>query len=273
MGYNQGHTLEANTSFVRCNCNRKINNMYSPVYVMKNLETKALLFFAWMIGSSTLLRAEEAPDYWPLEVGNQWVYLHHGVDDGQRFDNQVILEVLKTKTIDGNSYAELSNGQLLRKDEAGNIIEYNQFERPRDVSELIIFDLTNLDEQHYRSPHDYTVFPPRLGLLSYPFIFRDARREDDEILNIPAGTFREVLTFSHGDSGGYFGVSLARDIGPVLSRYSTDVVDSEGNAINSAIYELMQYRIDGTTRPIIGVVRADSWAEIKMRDNDSFISP
>ncbi len=54
-----------------------------------------------------------------------------------------MLEVVAQANIEGKEYYELSNGQLLRKDDEGNIIERNRSES-REEAEFIIFDVTQI---------------------------------------------------------------------------------------------------------------------------------
>ena len=216
---------------------------------------RMLLGFALLVGSSPVLVAQDVPDYWPLEVGNKWVYNHTQVDGGVESSEKVTLEVVALYEIEGRNYFAMSNGQLLRKDAEGNVIELNQFERPDDP-EVIVFDMTNLGDTQYRISLRYTIFPPTFGLMG---TVSHARTTDPLSITVPAGVF-EVITFTHGDLGGFRSVALARDVGPVRSMFFSDIVGEDG-PLNGASFELAEYRIGGRNYP--SVVKDRSWGELK----------
>ena len=215
-----------------------------------------LLLLALLVGSSQALRAQDVPDYWPLELGNSWVYNHTWIDDGVEFDEVVTLEVVGESRVGDHTYFEMSNGQLLRKDDEGNVIELNQFERPDDP-EVIVFDMTNIGDTQYRISLRYTIFPPTLGLIG---TVSPARTTDPLSITVPAGVF-EVITFTHGDLGGFFSVALARDVGPVRSTFFSDIVGEDGKPLSGASFELAEYRTGGRNYP--SVVKDRSWGELK----------
>ena len=104
-------------------------------------------------------------DYWPLEVGNRWVYEHYlrnfEGDDLVEFRDEVVLEVLSQEEADGQVYSRLSNGQLLRKDEEGNIIKHHPFSSPDTTfTEIMLFDFTHLDDPEYFYYFTSGAFPP-----------------------------------------------------------------------------------------------------------------
>ena len=118
----------------------------------------------------------EIADYWPLDRGNKWIYEHTtGVlnAEGLRIDfqEQVTLEVLDEEERAGQIYVRLNTGQLIRKSEKGDILEYNdRFDEIQDT-EMLVFDFSSLTTRDdgtfaYRVP--YQVVPPTIGGQSLP---------------------------------------------------------------------------------------------------------
>ena len=122
--------------------------------------------------------ATEIVDYWPLNKGNKWIYEHTiGVlnSEGLRIDfqEQVTLEVLDEEERAGKTYFRLNTGQLIRKSEKGDILEYNdRFDEIQDT-EMLVFDFSSLTTRNdgiftYQVP--YQVMPPTIGGQSLPQI-------------------------------------------------------------------------------------------------------
>lgn len=67
-----------------------------------------------------------AQDYFPLQLGNQWVYRTTGTRSG----SPLVLEILKTAEFDGNTYMNLHSSATgdywLRRHEDGSIWQYDQ---------------------------------------------------------------------------------------------------------------------------------------------------
>ena len=79
-----------------------------------------------LIGAVLALSASAQPDYFPLQVGNQWVYRVGGrFDAGAR-----VIEITSTQTVNLREYfvttGLTSDALLLRKNEAGSLVFYNQ---------------------------------------------------------------------------------------------------------------------------------------------------
>ena len=205
-----------------------------------------------------------ADDYWPLEVGNRWVYeRRHSfiryTDDGNgervELKEEFVLEVLSQEEVDGQVYSRLSNGQLLRKDEEGNIIKHHPFSSPDTTfTEVMIFDVTHLDDPEYRVYGAYWLFPPTPTLCCTPY---PAYRSLTTV-SVPAGSF-DAIYFGDGDLTGGVIIYLALSVGPVLSIRSGNA-DVLGEAWED-LYELLRYRISGKSYPT--AVGEHSWGEIK----------
>ena len=221
-------------------------------------------------------------DYWPLEVGNRWVYEHHRIDfdfgEGNHMvelKEEVVLEVLSQEEVDGQVYFRLSNGQLLRKDEEGNIIERRAPVRQGeswDTAEIVIFDITHLDDPEYRFYFPYGVFPPTRGgggTTPYP-----AARSVTTV-SVTAGVF-DAIFFAHGDFVDATNIYLGLNVGVVLSQWFSDqcglaanVLDEEDGEVlcQGEAFRLVRYRVGGKNYPT--AVFKDSWGEIKHR----FLTP
>lgn len=211
---------------------------------------RSLLCF---LGCSVALWSQEAPDYWPLQVGNKWVYSHRQrTQDGERLpDETVTLKVVSRQHVDGQDYFQLSNGQLLRKDNDGNILERNRFMESAEP-EFIIFDVTHLDDPKYRFLAPYTVFPPTLG-HSQPATSPTPRFASTNIprwlvlyQTVPAETF-QVIQFGLGSGlAEMINVYLAESVGVVFSETVSDLDDFDS-------YELVEYRVGGAEDPTLDV--------------------
>ncbi len=206
--------------------------------------------FVLLVASPTL-QAQERLDYWPLDVGNRWVYSHNWNDGDDDLHEEITIEVLTLTEIQGQIYSELSNGQLLRKDEIGNIWALVGNE------EFLVFDLSNLDDPDYDISLAYIAFPPVNSLVPTYFPTRGTRANDKGELytiTLSIGIF-PTICFTTGELSAVRRVCLAENVGPVLSTRSTDLPGRFN------LYELVQYRIGGNMHPT--VLKKASWAEIK----------
>ena len=194
----------------------------------------------WMLSYAGSLWAQEALNYWPLEVGNRWVYNHIQVTiDGEKLpDETVILEVVSQERIEEKDFFELSNGQLLRKDEEGSIVER------RGETDVVIFDMSHLDDSQYRLFIPDHAFPLTGGSGSgYPATRAIVDPSGHPVsVTVPAGTF-SCIQFSDGDLAASFSMLLAESVGPVFHARYTDLP----NFVNR--YELIEFRVGGTTYP------------------------
>ena len=222
-------------------------------------------------------------DYWPLEVGNRWVYERTRIDFDFDFGEgnhmvelkeEVVLEVLSQEEVDGQVYFRLSNGQLLRKNEEGNIIErrapdVGQGER-WDTAEIVIFDITHLDDPEYRFYFPYGVFPPTRG-GGVGFL---AARSVGTV-SVPAGVF-DAISFVYGGFPAFFSIDLGLNVGVVLSQWfseqcglAANVLDEEDGEVlcQGEEFRLVRYRVGGKRYPT--AIFKDTWGEIKHR----FLTP
>ena len=198
-----------------------------------------------------------AEDYWPLEVGNWWLYEHYVSypDDEMNLvqsTEEVLLEVQSREEVNGQVYFRLSNGQLLRKDDHGSIVEL------KGEDELTLFDMSNLEDPVRTIFIPEGAFPLTGGGGSgYPATraLVDGRGQPGTV-TVPAGVFHAVF-FADGDLAATFTIHLAPGVGPVRQSRGTDLPGH----VNS--FELLSYRIGGTTYPTtVGDV---SWANVKQK--------
>ena len=211
-----------------------------------------------------------ADDYWPLEVGNRWVYeRRHSLlyvyeeEVVELKKEEVVLEVLSQEEVNGQVYSRLSNGQLLRKDEEGNIIEHNnRFSFPdTTIKEFMIFDVTNLDDPEYRFYFPYGVFTPeaeRNAPVGHYPVYRRATT-----VTVPAGVF-DGIHFGDGDLTGGITIFLGLNVGVVMSVLYTN---ADTDPVGVDLYELVRYRVDGKSYPTAAI--RNTWGEIKR----SFLVP
>ncbi len=193
-----------------------------------------------LLGGAVMAQTETSADYWPLHVGNRWVYEHTSGfydSDGLRIDSQeqVVLEVLGEEEVEGNTYFRLNTGQLIRKNEKGDILEYNdRFDEIQDT-EMLVYDFSSPANRAngifaHRPP--YAFRPPTIGggsLTQDPSftrydVYRNFHRGkvyvDDYDFYIPRGEFENVLlcafSYSFNTTAGWF-ILFAPDIGIVSS--------------------------------------------------------
>ena len=218
------------------------------------------ILFTILLCVCTPVFGQDVPDYWPLEIGNQWIYNHIMAEDGDvQQDETLILRVVALAEIDGTHYFEMSNGKLLRKDGAGNVIEHNQIESVDEV----IFDFNNLSDPGYRFFVPYSVFPP--GLVGDAHIASPVARYSSALggsltRTVPAGTF-EAVQFSFGDVSRATNIYFAENVGVLFSESGGHM----GAPFES--YSLVEYRVGGTTQPT--VAHHASWAKIKRSQRDT----
>ena len=171
------------------------------------------------------------------------------------------MEVLSQEEADGHVYSRLSKGQLLRKDEEGNIIKHHPFSSPDTTfTEIMVFDLTHLDDPEYRF-YFSGAFPPtpELGYATFYPAYRWMRT-----VTVPTGSF-DAVYFGDGDFTGGIEIYLGFNVGPVLSRLTGNADVAE--EIEEDLYELVRYRIGGKSYPT--AVSEHTWGEIKR----SFLVP
>lgn len=204
----------------------------------------AVLAMLWCAGTS---RGEAAADYWPLEVGNQWLYehAHHSPEEGVVLDT-VLLQCVSKATIAGNEYFVLNTGSRLRTNEEGSILER------RGEADVVIIDLSHLEDSQYRFFIPEGAFPFVGGCGSgYPAT-RSASR-----CSVSVGAERfACVWFGDGYLSEGATLSLVAGIGPVRMAFTTDIPPGWRD-----MYELIEYRLGGGAGPTS--VRSTSWAEIK----------
>jgi hypothetical protein len=223
--------------------------------------TKACLVWlcAGMSIVASALGAQALPDYWPLQVGNRWVYRHTQVTQtGESSEEMIAIEVVAQQQAGGHDYFALSNGQLLRTNGEGNLVERNRF-TDRPEPEFVIFDFTHLEDSEYRFYFPYAVFPPTLGYgqpAIYPTVRYTSGYNGEAIhLAVAAGTFAVVQFGNSYGLAEMYNVFLAMNVGVVLSYMGSDIPEEIDR------YELVEYRLDGKTYPT--AVAKCSWAEAK----------
>ncbi len=84
---------------------------------------------------ATLLIAATLPgqDYFPLEVGNQWIYRIGGSLSGVLTPSTFVAEITGARVIDGKEYFQLTGmpggTRLLRKNDAGTLVFFSEQDR------------------------------------------------------------------------------------------------------------------------------------------------
>lgn len=103
-----------------------------------------------LILTSTLYESStgQEGDYFPLQVGNKWVYCHtvNFIDEDSTLTDTKDIYTLEIESIqieNGISYYRLSNGLLVRKDENGSIFEFNDRFESIENGEFLVFDFSN----------------------------------------------------------------------------------------------------------------------------------
>ena len=219
----------------------------------------------------------EIADYWPLDRGNKWIYEHTtGVlnAEGLRIDfqEQVTLEVLDEEERAGQIYVRLNTGQLIRKNEKGDILEYNdRFDEIQDT-EMLVFDfssLTTRDDETFAYRVPYQVMPPTIGGQSLPqgpsvtrfLMYRSFYRVGLDDLFMPLGLANVlVCSFSYPlldpISEGSVGIVFAPHIGIVRSGIA-------GNDVGEFEFYLLVEAVIAGEQKFPTNISTSSWGEIK----------
>ena len=227
------------------------------------------IIFLFLVGlpvGAVRAQTETSTDFFPLQVGNKWVYeftVGFKNYEGLRvdFQEQVVLEVLGEEEVEGKTYFRLNTGQLIRKNQKGDILEYNdRFDRIQDT-EMLVYDFSspaNGDEDTFAYRMPYEARPPTIGGSSLTqnssYTRYDTHRSfhrgevyvDDYDFFIPRGEFDNVLLcafFSYNDfpQPGWY-ILFAPDIGIVFSASSGSDTGGFGR------YFLVEAVIDGEQR-------------------------
>ena len=216
------------------------------------------ILFSILFCACTSVFGQEAPDYWPLEVGNRWVYEHSlfgddGGLDGVLFSEEIVfLEVEATEEIDGQTYFRLSNGQLLRNNEDGNVVEYNNRFDSIPETEFVLFDFSDPSEGFFQVP--YMALPPTLG-REFPYPGASGRSAFTH--ETPSGNI-DAYAFSFGDISGSFVMQFGRGVGLLKSNTGSDQPGGE-------TWVLVHAFVGGTT-VIKTSVQSQSWGAVKTKD-------
>ncbi|MBL8173748.1 MAG: hypothetical protein JNK48_03710 [Bryobacterales bacterium] len=87
------------------------------------------IVFAAMALTATL----SGQDYFPLEVGNQWIYRIGGALSGVQTPGTLVVEIMGSRTVDGREYFQLAGMpggmRLVRKNEAGTLVFFSEQDR------------------------------------------------------------------------------------------------------------------------------------------------
>lgn len=207
------------------------------------------------------INAIAPPDYWPLQIGNSWTY--HHIRSGPPEDplaseftvieEYVTIAIIDVEQIDDYAYYRFNNGQLLRRDDIGNIIEYNTRFHNIKSGEMLLLDFAGSYE-FFRFP--YGAFPPTLGKADPPPSPAGRPQLQDSIA-VPAGIFR-VYTFDYSEGvDAVTDMSFAENIGLVRSRRYGDV------AYEFETFSLIAATIGGRHLPNDTEVGAVPWGELK----------
>ncbi len=232
------------------------------------LKMKLLLIWA-TLGFLVVSRAgAQQADFWPFKIGNVWEYQHivgeteyseNGEEPQVVIVNQVILSIDATEVIDGKTYFRFNNGQLLRKDNAGNVYEYlNRFADTEegDYPILDFFTPPNHDTTHIQQI-PYALFPPTLGrpIGMWPQQ-RDWVESPLRPIVMPLGTFTEYFIFGYSlGVAETYAYLFADGVGLISSFQGSDTP-----VLNR--YELIRATIDGKKHPT-HVESSSSWGALK----------
>ena len=229
---------------------------------------KLLLVWLTLSSFSANQAGAQQADFWPFHVGNVWEYQHllgapAYPDDGEpqvATVNQVILSIDATEVIDGKTYFRFNNGQLLRKDEAGNVYEYlNRFAGMEEGEYLILdFFTPNSHGETHIQQIPYALFPPTPGrsIGVWPqqrdWVTSPLRR-----LVPPWGNFQGYFSFGYSlGVAETYSYAFADGVGLIFSSQGSDVP-----SINR--YELVRATINGRKHPT-RVESSRSWGALKL---------
>lgn len=220
-----------------------------------------LVVVACLMGS--VAWGSDVDQFWPLEVGNWWRYHHirSGLpEDPTGLDSVFVLveedtielRVLRQEVLGGETYYRLSNGQALRVDGLGNVVEYNDRFPTIDSSEFILLDFSDTDVARVLP---YSIFPPTLGRVDPPPSPANINPEDAVVVS--AGGFAAyTVQYSLGVDL-CMDASFARGVGPVRTRRYSDV------AFEYETYSLVEAVVGSRHIGQSTAVLTSTWASVK----------
>ncbi len=136
-----------------------------------------------LLAVSTRAQTTDAADYFPLNVGNEWVLATISDPPGEPFDTTVVgsLEVLDPVTFGNVAYFPLEDlddtARHYRQDDTGRVWRYF----PESEDELLWFDFTRQDSSSYK------VVDPMYGFTMTVFVRRGLTADT------PAGHFEACV--------------------------------------------------------------------------------
>jgi len=155
--------------------------------------------------------AEVTDTYFPMAVGNYWLYKHRYVWDWREIEitDNLIMTIVGTREIDGVTYFKFLDGRLMRVGEDGNVYR----------EEDLFYDFTSSGE-----PYDYEVPGNYVTRVQ-------------STVEVPIGTCEGYDFNIHFWEHGYHEV-LTRNLGIVYYRFCNDTGGSD-------MYELSEAYING----------------------------
>lgn len=187
---------------------------------------------------ATLFRGSYRPRVSYLRYGPLFAGPQHAVENGQ-------------------IYFRLSNGQLLRNDEDGNVVEYNNRFDSIPETEFVVFDFSNPEDGFFQVP--YLALPPTIGA---EFPYPGASGRSTFIHETPTGSI-DGYHFNFGDLAERFAMNFGRGVGPLNSgRFS----DSPGGET----WVLVHAFVVGTT-VIKTATQSPSWGAFKSFFNEGIM--
>jgi hypothetical protein len=209
-------------------------------------------------------------DYWPLQVGNRWVYSHtRGRTDVYGNEQLVaqdvyVLEATGEETVAGHAYVRLSNGQRLGAGDDGSVLEFNDRFTSLPPDEMLVFDFAsppNSSDGGYTFRLPYAAFPPTIGgdpLAPDHWTSLAYRDVYDEPLSTAVGPFVDAVLFAYGNGIGDCAhyISFARGVGPVASTCMDHLRVFER-------YSLTGTLVGGRAFTPSTAVRGEGWGPLK----------
>lgn len=236
-----------------------------------------LVLFVWTQASPA--QDQTPPQYWPLEVGNKWVYEVRSrsilTKNPPRRD-PLTLEVVGQETVEGREFFRLNNGPLLRVDEQGNIIAFDADFDPSQPNEYLIFR-RNAEGDYDQDTLGFPALSPREHVVFYfsdiseemifraPFAlvppqseyrsFRNTiRRVRTNLTETPVGIFTDGVYFAQSLFETSCGSTFAVGVGPVSGGCGSDQ--------SGTSYWLMEANLNGR-KLLPTAVPISSWGELK----------
>ena len=162
-----------------------------------------LLFFTMFLSTAY---TQSVVDYFPLEVGNYWIYDEYKIgEDGSRFESRTLKQIIEgIDTINGKEYYRMKQHFEFYNNDTHDVYLWLNVEKPG----IMIGAMGNLPDVESAETHD------NIGLLPNEFFTPKKLKASNIALNTPAGQFdncvKVAYEFYEGNIYEYYAPGIGR---------------------------------------------------------------